>query len=543
MNVQKIFGSGEMAELIRRTDWSLTPLGPLSDWPEALRTTVNMILCVPTPMQVFWGPEMTLLYNDAMRPFLEGKHPLALGQPAHIVWSEAWQDVGEQMRRVYTEGRSYAYENLPLTLLLEGRPQQMHWTFSYSPLYASDGTVAGLLNVTQNTTDTYRAQLALRASERRFRTLVDNASVGIAIGNTHGQLTYVNPTLRTMLGYSAEEVLRGEVRWDRLTPARYAELDALAVRQMQQTGVAEPYEKAYCTKTGEAVPLLIGATVLPSEEGADNSGDMAVFATDLRNQKRAEGALIQSEKLAAVGKLASSISHEINNPLEAVTNLLYIVRQDPNLAQSSRDFLETADRELARVSQVTSQTLRFHRQSTAARTLPPESLVDEVLQLYGARLSNFGIKVRREYQPNVLVTCYEGDIRQVLNNIVGNAVDAMRSGGRLVIRTRIARRWSNSDEGVLISIADTGSGMSHAVQQRIFDAFFTTKGNNGTGLGLWISQSIIHKHRGYLRAHSSTSTVHHGTLFHLWLPLQLASTAREPWHAEESLAALAISGS
>ena len=141
--------------------------------------------------------------------------------------------------------------------------------------------------------------------------------------------------------------------------------------------------------------VLLGASLIPALKEDSEEQDIAVFFTDLTKQKQAETALLQTEKLAAVGKLASTISHEINNPLEAVTNLLFIVRQDPSLSQASKDYLQVADRELARVSQVTAQTLRFHRQSTAAMSVKPESLVDEVLELYAARLSNSKISVRR----------------------------------------------------------------------------------------------------------------------------------------------------
>lgn len=156
---------------------------------------------------------------------------------------------------------------------------------------------------------------------------------------------------------------------------------------------------------------------------------------DITERRITELALLQNEKLAAVGKLAATISHEINNPLEAVTNLLFSVRQDETVSRSSRDFLESADRELARISQVASQTLRFHRRSTAATSVRPDVLAEEVLHLYSARLSNAGIKVRREYAPGLMMTCFDADIRQDLNNLVGNATASMTPGGKLTVRT------------------------------------------------------------------------------------------------------------
>ena len=162
----------------------------------------------------------------------------------------------------------------------------------------------------------------------------------------------------------------------------------------------------------------------------------------LEEKEQTALSLIQNEKLAAVGRLASSIAHEINNPLEAVTNLLYLIRTEPGLSPAGREYMDTADRELARVSQIASQTLRFHRQSTAASEVRPEALLEEVLESYKSRLSNSRIEIDRQFESGVQVTCYEGDIRQVLNNLVGNAFDVMRNGGHLRLRTRDRTWWS-----------------------------------------------------------------------------------------------------
>ena len=534
MSGNMISGSGAVAELIRQKDWSQTPLGPIDTWSPALRTSLSMALAVPTPVQLLWGEQMTVLYNDPFIPILNHKHPVALGSSAREVWAEVWASVGTQLEAVMAEGHSFSFRDLPLAILDHEQLTSSFFTFTYSPIRDSEGRIVGLLNLTQDTTAAVQAQQLLERSEHRFRTLIQSASVGIAIGNTAGELTYLNPALSNMLNYTAEEVAQRQIRWDRLTPPQYLKADLHAIEQLKSNGIADPYEKAFCTKQGVPVPLLIGASVLTADQEFGENSDIAVFATDLRKQKRAEEALLQTEKLAAVGKLASSISHEINNPLEAVTNLLYIVQSDPSLSQSARDFLGTADRELARMSQITSQTLRFHRQSTRAQRVEAENLLDEVVQLYAPRLRNFGIEVERQYGPDASLTCYEGDIRQVINNLVSNAIDAMRTdGGRLCFRTRAALRPSTGAEGVLITIADNGSGIAPAARKHIFDAFYTTKGIHGTGLGLWISCRIVHKHRGYIRCFSSVDPVRHGTVLQLWLPKTLAPSAKEAWHETE----------
>jgi PAS domain S-box-containing protein len=254
---------------------------------------------------------------------------------------------------------------------------------------------------------------------------------------------------------------------------------------------------------------------------------IAAAVVETTHQKKAEAALIQSEKLAAVGRLASSISHEINNPLEAITNLLYLINLADDLPDGVRQYVQTAQSELSRVCQIATQTLRFHRQAVRATRVTAFDLVDAVLNLYQGRLANSNILVDAKYATSKPILCFENDIRQVLNNLIANAIDAMRqSGGRLVIRAHDATDRSgsalagspNGRGGIRITIADTGHGMSKAVQERIFEPFYTTKDLNGTGLGLWISAGIISRHQGRLTFRSSNHPDLHGTIFSLFLP-------------------------
>ena len=243
---------------------------------------------------------------------------------------------------------------------------------------------------------------------------------------------------------------------------------------------------------------------------------------DITNQKKAEAALIQSEKLAAVGRLASSISHEINNPLEAITNLLYLIALSEELPESVKSYVHTAQSELSRVCQIATQTLRFHRQAVRATSVSAADLVGAVLTLYQGRLNNSNIRVEASYSTSTRVICFENDIRQVLNNLIANSIDAMRQGGRLIVRAHDVTNYSPGDaalrHGIRITIADTGHGMSPAVIARVFEPFYTTKDLNGTGLGLWISADIISRHQGRIKLRSSQHPLHHGTVFSLYLP-------------------------
>jgi PAS domain S-box-containing protein len=242
------------------------------------------------------------------------------------------------------------------------------------------------------------------------------------------------------------------------------------------------------------------------------------LGVDVTERRRAEQALLQSEKLAAVGRLSASIAHEINNPLEAITNLLYLIDRSDELPESLRSYTRMAQQELSRVSQIATQTLRFYRQSTARNAVRVSDLLDQVLKLYQGRLTSAGVGVVRDYQGAEPLVCFDGELRQVLTNLIGNALDASRESGPITLREREATDWRTGRKGVLITVADRGHGMSRETVTRIFEPFFSTKGITGTGLGLWVSLEIIQKHKGQMKVRSSSSPNHHGTVFNVFVP-------------------------
>lgn len=249
-------------------------------------------------------------------------------------------------------------------------------------------------------------------------------------------------------------------------------------------------------------------------------GAVIVDATD---RKHSEELLRRTEKLAATGQLAASIAHEINNPLEAVTNLLYLLHQQP-LDSESRHYTDMAQQEITRVSQITQQTLRFYRQSSNPSPINPADLLDSVLGLHRARMNSTNVKIVRRYRDAVELLAFGGEMRQLFANLIGNAVDAMPKGGRLLLSVHASRAWNGpiaaAIPGVRIVVADSGTGMTEAVRQRIFEPFFTTKEVTGTGLGLWISSEIVAKHQGVIRVRSrpADGQARGGTVFMLFFP-------------------------
>jgi PAS domain S-box-containing protein len=275
------------------------------------------------------------------------------------------------------------------------------------------------------------------------------------------------------------------------------------------------------TRPGEHRFWNVSYSPISNTDGAVEA--IAAVILEVTTQKKAEAALIQSEKLAAVGRLASSISHEINNPLEAITNLLYLIALSNDLPEGIKSYVQIAQSELSRVCQIATQTLRFHRQAVRATHVSAGDLVGAVLDLYHGRLANSGIHVDATYSTDTTVLCFENDIRQVLNNLIANALDAMRQGGGLLrVRahdaTDYSARFPEGRRGIRITIADTGHGMPPPVRARLFEPFYTTKDLNGTGLGLWISAGIVDRHHGRLIFRSTEHPLHHGTVFSLFLP-------------------------
>jgi PAS domain S-box-containing protein len=261
--------------------------------------------------------------------------------------------------------------------------------------------------------------------------------------------------------------------------------------------------------TERPVDILISMT--PHMEAPGILVGYSAIIRDITGRKLAEKALLQTEKLASVGRLASSIAHEINNPLEAVTNLLYILDMRAK-DDETKNLLRSAQEELARVSHIATHTLRFHKQSSGRSKVDVRAVFDLVLGLYRGRLRNAGITAINDSVGDSLLVCYEGELRQILVNLVANAFDAMRLGGKLILRSRRIAVTGSNAKIFRITVADTGSGMEPAVSERLFEPFFSTKGIGGTGLGLWITRDLVEKNGGSIRIRSSTRAGRTGTI-------------------------------
>ena len=351
--------------------------------------------------------------------------------------------------------------------------------------------------------------------------MLENAPIGFAFFDRKFRYVRVNQFLAQMsdvpigrhLGRSIGEMLPG--------PA--AALLQSCVQSVFETGspVVQFELNTPISNEGEKVRSWL-INVYPVKAASEAVRWVGAIAVETTDRKRAEDTLRKTEKLAAAGRLAASIAHEINNPLESVTNLLYLLRRQPSLDEQAIGYTALAQQEIARVAEMTQQTLRFYRQSTLPAVANIAELMDSAVALYAGRLVTLQIEVVRKHGTDVDLYCYSGEFRQLLANLIGNAVDAMTKGGRLWLTVRRSRSWVDGSPGIRVFVADNGCGMTRATRQHMFEPFFTTKETTGTGLGLWVSSEIIAKHHASVKVASrpaeEAGSRPSGTVFMLFFP-------------------------
>jgi two-component system NtrC family sensor kinase len=239
---------------------------------------------------------------------------------------------------------------------------------------------------------------------------------------------------------------------------------------------------------------------------------------EIKERKQTQEALMRSERLSTAGRLAASIAHEINNPLEAVVNMLYLARTTPGVPEEVRELLDTADSELMRITHIARQTLGFYRESSPATDISASDLMSSVVDLLQAKIKASGATVEQRCNPELRVVAVSGELRQVLANLLANSLDAVGRDGVVKVRCSSGTQPGTGRSLVRITVADNGKGMDPATLKKIFEPFFTTKGSVGTGLGLWVSKELVEKNGGSIRARSSTSGKRRGTTFSFVLP-------------------------
>jgi PAS domain S-box-containing protein len=340
--------------------------------------------------------------------------------------------------------------------------------------------------------------------------IVQSADDAIVSKDLNGIVTSWNHAAEKIFGYRAEEIVGRSILL--IIPPELHDQEPRILSKVRAGERIEHFETVRLRKDGER--LNVSLTISPVRNETGKIIGVAKIARDITQQKKLEENLHTSEKLAAVGRLAASIAHEINNPLEAVTNFLYLANHEPDLDQL-KDYVSCADRELRRVSHIARQTLGFYRDNSQPLEVVVAEAVADVLTIYESRLRYKGLHIEKRIQADLKVCTAREEFKQMLSNLIANAIDASKEGGRILIR---ARRHSQSDkDGIRVSVADEGVGISRESKQKLFTPFFTTKREIGTGLGLWITKELIEKKGGSIRFRSRTKNKS-GTTMSLFIP-------------------------
>ncbi len=449
----------------------------------------------------------------------EGRYTYANEQAARIVALTPEQMIGRSQWELFPHAEESEFGKQYLDAVKTGKPRHFD-SFYPDPLHTwfechCYPSAQGVSIYFRDVTEQKETERELREREERFRVLADSLPQLVWMTDAAGENIYCNQRYFDYLGVT--EADRTNIAWLELVHAD----DLARTLQLWSRAIAtgEPYLNEFRLRRKDSVFRYFLARALPIRDAGGQIERWIGSLTDVHDQKLAEDALRKSEKLATAGRLAASIAHEINNPLAGVTNSLYLALQDGTLQADTKAYLEMAEQELRRVAHITTQTLRFHKQTNSPTPTDLCDVVDSVLTLFRQRLASKNIRVREECERGAIATCFGDEMRQVIANIVSNAVDAMPQGGALRIRVRRAMGWRDGRPlGVKIIVADSGHGIPPGVRERMFEPFVSTKEATGIGLGLWVTEGIVRKHGGTIRVRSKAVGQPTGTVFAVFLP-------------------------
>jgi two-component system, NtrC family, sensor kinase len=352
----------------------------------------------------------------------------------------------------------------------------------------------------------------LRQSEARFRTraeLLELASEAIIVRDIEGAIRFWNGGAESLYGWKREEVMGQDMHQLLRTgfPTSREEVEKV----LAEDGV---WQGNLVHQTRHGREIIVASRKTLNRE----SNEILEVNRDITVQVKAEEALRESEKLAAMGRVAGIIAHEINNPLAAITNIFYLLRNHSSLDDEARSFADAAEQELTRVSHITRQTLSFYRESKQPTPIRVHELLDDVVELQRRSFQINKIDLQKRYFTASNVTGFPVELRQVFLNLISNAVQAMPQGGVLRLHVADAVDWTTQQRGPSISVIDTGVGIKPEDAHRLFEPFFSTKAAKGTGLGLWISKGILQKYSGRISYRSIRRGTTSITCFRVFIP-------------------------
>jgi PAS domain S-box-containing protein len=379
---------------------------------------------------------------------------------------------------------------------------------------ASQGRILGTI---RDVTEMRKAEAELRENAKRLSELaaiVASSDDVILSKNLDGIITSWNDAATRVFGYNAGEMIGKSIL--KLIPEHLHSDEKTILENIRAGRRVEHFETVRLTKRGELIDVSL--TVSPVKDAQGQVIGASKILRDISTRKRMERSLLQAEKIAATGRMAATIAHEINNPLEAVMNLLYLLR--PKITDDEGlNYLSTAESELGRVSHIAKQTLGYYREHAAASMASLAEIAQHAITIYEPRCAAAGITIEKSLSSSRKVVLRRGEMMQVISNLIANAIYAMPGGGVLSIAVSDT---TTPTDGVALNIADNGAGIAPDVLPKVFDAFFTTRATVGTGIGLFIAKNFVEGHGGQISIESHTQPEKHGTTVRIFLPLQTA---------------------
>lgn len=442
--------------------------------------------------------------------------------------AEGRELLGKNVWELFPEAVGTMFEQQYQLVMADRQPREfmefyppLNAWFAVRAFPAEEGIAVFFRDVTQAVQD----EQAKQENARRLRLALDAGQLGTWTWNAETDALDLDQRAAQIFDWEPHRpITRSEMR-ERIVLPDDRHLTTEALRRSMQTGQTYTSEyRVHRKNGGHGWVASHGVLIFDKADPGKLTGMIGIIQ-DITARKLQEQALRETEKLAATGRMAATIAHEINNPLEAVTNLIFLGRTHPATPADVREQLDIADQELRRVSQIAQQTLGFYRDTSHPVQVDLEEAIHDVLAIFQRRLRSRQIECILDLRGPLQLLCLRGEIRQVLSNLLVNAIDASPSPGQITLRTRAACVPATGASGVSILVCDRGTGVPQSVRKHLFVPFFTTKREFGTGLGLWITKGIVEKHGGSIRFRSRAQGVT-GTVFRVLLPCAPSTPAR-----------------
>ena len=433
-----------------------------------------------------------------------------LNEVVHPDYREAFQ---RAMEATLQKGERFYFEGI-----ICHPDKTLHWIEAIGQLQVrTDGSPGQILGTMRDITQIKKSEEALGDSSKRLGELaaiVASSDDVILSKDLNGIITSWNAAATRVFGYSAEEMVGASIL--KLIPENLHSDEKTIIESIQAGRRVEHFETVRLTKSGQL--LDVSLTVSPVKDEKGQVIGASKILRDISGRRRIEQSLLQAEKIAATGRMAATIAHEINNPLEAVMNLLYLLRPmitDPD----GINYLSSAEDELGRVSHIAKQTLGYYREHASASSASLAEIVLHAITIYEPRCTAAGIEIRKSLHSSRKIVLRRGEMMQVISNLIVNSIYAMPAGGVLTISVEDAK---SSRDGILLTIQDNGVGIAADDLPRVFEAFFTTRSTVGTGIGLFVAKQFVESHGGQIEIESRNNANNHGTVVRVFLPISTA---------------------